>query len=196
VNAIIPGGAGVRLVKQQTNKVRHIILVKGYEHEFGRAINVLKALKNIDLEHYGLRVVVFAAHMKPVNFMLENGYNFEYFHRHQLRNDEVISLMSKSLLYIANSTSDGIPNTLLEAMSTGAFPIQSNPGGATEEVIEDKVNGLILHEPESISSIADTISEALENPKLLREGFKLNRDIIRERFTREFVGEKIRKLYV
>jgi hypothetical protein len=31
-----------------------------------------------------------------------------------------------------------MPNALLEAMGMGAFPIQSNPGKVSEEVIKEK----------------------------------------------------------
>jgi hypothetical protein len=41
----------------------------------------------------------------------------------------------QSILHIGNSISDGMPNALLEAMGMGAFPIQSNPGKVSEEVI-------------------------------------------------------------
>ena len=58
--------------------------------------------------------------------------------------------MSKSFVYIGNSISDGMPNTMLEAMTMGAFPIQSNPGGVTEEIVENEVNGLLLNKSKQI----------------------------------------------
>ena len=44
-----------------------------------------------------------------------------------LPQDELMKLIGKSLIYIGNSISDGMPNTLLEAIVMGVFRIQSNP---------------------------------------------------------------------
>jgi hypothetical protein len=55
-----------------------------------------------------------------------------------ISNSEVLEIMGQSVLHIGNSISDGMPNALLEAMGMGAFPIQSNPGKVSEEVIKEK----------------------------------------------------------
>lgn len=65
--------------------------------------------------------------------------------------------MGQSIVYIGNNISDGIPNTVLEAMIMGAFPIQSNPGGATAEIIEEGNNGFLIHNPEDIEEIKKLI---------------------------------------
>ena len=54
--------------------------------------------------------------------------------------------MGKSGIHIANSISDGMPNALLEAMGMGAFPIQSNPGKVSEEVITHGKNGFLIED--------------------------------------------------
>lgn len=75
--------------------------------------------------------------------------------------------MGKSLIYIGNSNSDGIPNTLIEAICMGTFPIQSNPGRVTEEVIINKKNGFIIQNCEDILEITSLLLKVVKNKELI-----------------------------
>ena len=103
--------------------------------------------------------------------------------------------MGKSLIYIGNSVSDGLPNTLLEAIIMGAFPIQSNPGGATAEIISNNKNGFLIEDPEDVDSISELIVKAINNPALLQNAFILNQIIAQERLDYNFNQQKIVDLY-
>jgi glycosyltransferase involved in cell wall biosynthesis len=103
--------------------------------------------------------------------------------------------MGKSLLYIGNSISDGMPNTLLEAIIMGAFPIQSNPGGVTEEIIANNINGLLLNNPEDINEIQRLIAYALNNLEMFKEAFHKNSIIAEERLEYNLNQQKIIKVY-
>jgi glycosyltransferase involved in cell wall biosynthesis len=89
--------------------------------------------------------------------------------------------MGKSLIYIGNNISDGMANTLLEAIVMGAFPIQSNPGGVTEEIISNNVNGLLIHNPESVIEIEENILKAISDFRLLENASIKNQKIANER---------------
>ena len=78
--------------------------------------------------------------------------------------------MGKALIYIGNSNSDGMPNTLLEAMCLGVFPIQSNPGGVTEEVITHGENGFLIEDCENIEEIKSLLEIVLKN-KIFNHNF-------------------------
>ena len=98
--------------------------------------------------------------------------------------------MGKSLIYIGNSNSDGMPNTMLEAIFMGAFPIQSNPGGATAELIQNGVNGLLIEDCEDMEDIKRLILKALQI-----DFFKLqNADLIAS-LDFEFVRKKVLETY-
>src|SRR5690606_12404033 len=105
----------------------------------------------------------------------------------------LIKLMGRSLIYIGNSSSDGTPNTLLEAIIMGAFPIQSNPGEATEELITHKFNGLLIEEPQDYENIAELLKEALNNSELRREAIAWNFQNIKPELERELVKQKVLK---
>lgn len=175
-----PAGGGYDVDKQLTPfDERKIILIKGYEHDFGRAINVLKAINLIFDKLVNYEIIVFSAHKQVEDYISKNFNSFKLKVKilsieKSLSSEEFIKLMGDSLIYIGNSISDGMPNTLLEALCFGAFPIQSNPGGVTEEVIKNNRNGLLIDDPEDINKISNLILHAVSNFTMMKEAFNYN----------------------
>lgn len=196
---VIPGGTGYKLEDMKAYKLpineRKIILVKGYEHNLGRGLNVIKALESITKEIQKYDVVVFGAHQKVIDYIKINQLNFEVFDRHGLSHKELMQLMGKSLFYIGNSISDGMPNTLLEAIVMGAFPIQSNPGSVTEEIIENGVNGLLINNPESIDEIKEVILKAINYDGILYGASEKNQNLAIEKLDYAVNKKKLIEMY-
>lgn len=196
---IIPGGTGYKLKELEPYKIpildRKIILVKGYEHHFGRGLNIIKALHSIQNHIQNFEVVVFGAHNKVIEYIQVNKLNYNVFDRHELTHQELMELMGKSLLYIGNSISDGMPNTLLEAMIMGAFPIQSNPGNVTSEIIKNGLNGLLIENPESAIEIKEIILKAISQQNVLQEAFVKNQSIAVEKLDYSLNKGKVIKVY-
>jgi len=196
---VIPGGTGYKLEEFQALKLpvteRKIILVKGYEHHLGRGLNIVKALHTIQDQIQQYQIIIFGAHEKVNDYVKSNHLNFKVYDRHGLSHIELMQLMGKSLLYVGNSISDGMPNTLLEAIVMGAFPIQSNPGGATEEIIKDGVNGVLIKNPESISEIKELVLNIIFDFEILEKATIKNNDIALERLDYSSNKEKVIDLY-
>ena len=181
---VIPGGTGYKLQDLEIYKLpledRKIILVKGYEHHLGRGLNIIMALEAIKNQIENYEVVVFGAHTKVINYINSHNLNFTVFDRHGLSHDELLKIMGRSLIYVGNSISDGMPNTLLEAIVMGVFPIQSNPGGVTGEIIENGKNGFLIQDPNNIKEIQQHIEEALKDNERLRNAQSINHSISRQ----------------
>ena len=196
---VIPGGTGYKLEETNRYKLplseRKIILVKGYEHILGRGLNVIKALDSISEEIQKYCVVVFGAHHKVKEYVMNNNLNFEVFGRHELSHQELMELMGKSLFYIGNSISDGMPNTLLEAIVMGTFPIQSNPGKVTEEIIENGINGFLINDAESIIEIKEVILKALTYDEIIQSANIKNTDIAIEKLEYSANKKKVIEMY-
>jgi hypothetical protein len=197
---VLPGGGGYDLKKLKKYRYpidkRNVILIKGYENNEGRAINVLKALELVEDKLEKFNIIVFSSRNKTREFV-ENNQNLKKRIKFikQLNHFDILQLMGKSLIYIGNSKSDGMPNTLLEALVMGAFPIQTNPGNVTSEVIENKKNGFIINDSENIQEIKSLIVEAIEDYNLLDEAMKLNEIISENKLDYFLILDKINAIY-
>ncbi len=196
---IIPGGTGYDLnVLEKYRKPldeRKIILIKGYQHNFGRGLNIIKALDEIQSNLQNYQVVVFGAHQTVADYINQNKLPYMVYDRHGLKHDELLELMGKSLVYIGNSISDGMPNTLLEAIVMGVFPIQSNPGGVTEEIIENNKNGLLIQNPENIEEIKTLLLQTINDNELLNFAYTYNKEVAKKRLNYVINQQKVIALY-
>jgi glycosyltransferase involved in cell wall biosynthesis len=80
---------------------------------------------------------------------------------------------------VSPSTHDGTPNSLLETMATGCFPVAGDIE-SVREWIEHGVNGLLC-DPASPESIAAALIQALRNPDLRRRAAQYNVKLAAER---------------
>ncbi|RCS27067.1 glycosyltransferase [Polaribacter sp. WD7] len=199
---IIPGGTGYDLKNMYELRTpilkRNIILVKGYQHTFGRSINVLKALAGIlEIKKYkqAYSIIAFGCHKETIDYIVKNKLKIKYYTRTELSHDDLIYLFGKSRVYVGNSISDGLPNTLLEAIVMNTFPIQSNPGRVTEEVIEHGVNGFLINDPNNIKLIKNLILKALNDDNLILKSAELNQQLAEKKLDLEFNKQKVIKVY-
>lgn len=200
-----PGGGGFNF--SESNKYivtpaseRHTVLVKGYQGRSGRSLIVIKALLQLTDQLKNYKVIVFGADNEVVKFSkknkLEDKLNFSIYSRLKfLPHKEILKLMGESLIYIGNSNSDGMPNTLLEAIAMGAFPIQSNPGGVTKEVITHNQNGFLINDYQNIEEIKDLIIKSLSSSKLIEKAFIINQMEIKANYEREKIQKEVLKSY-
>ena len=196
-----PGGGGYDI--KVWDKYVHdfsekkLILIKGYQGMLGRGIYVIKALKRIKPEIKDYKIVFFGCSLELKEFLKSEGLttwpNVQMYSN--IPHKTVMELMGKSQIYIGNCISDGMPNTLLEAIVMGAFPIQSNPGGATAEIIEHGLNGLLIENPEDSNEIGAHIVEAITNPELMRKGVEYNNKYVRPRLDRDLISKAVIEKY-
>jgi glycosyltransferase involved in cell wall biosynthesis len=196
---VIPGGTGYKIKELEIYKKpfeeRKIILIKGYEHLFGRSLNVIRAIEMMKEELQSFEIVVFGAHDTVQNYVEDKKLGYKVYGRHDLSHLQLLQLMGQSLVYVGNSISDGMPNTLLEAIVMGAFPIQSNPGGATAEIIKDGKNGFLINDPSDIEDIKFLIQSSLTNLNLLQKAKNLNSSIANDKLEYTLNRNKIIELY-
>lgn len=196
-----PGGGGFDLEKTKKYKKpldeRKVILIKGYQGELGRCIQVLQALEDLHRELENYQIVVFGAAPEVrtyvSNSQLKNWQNLKLYSK--LSHQRVLELMGESLIYIGNSVSDGMPNTLLEAIISGVFPIQSNPGGASAEVINDGFNGLLISDEENVLEIRRLLKKCVSQEMDIFKGISFNLKEITPRLERAFIREKVLQKY-
>ncbi|MGA2143283.1 MAG: glycosyltransferase family 4 protein [Brevinematales bacterium] len=123
---------------------------------------------------------------------LENNVNFLGSMEHSL----LRSHYKKALIFIApsidaNDDMEGLPTTILEAMSLRIPVITTNAGGITD-VIEDKITGILTPQKDSkilSENIIDLIKDKNLQEKIKRKAYKK----IIENYTYRIIGGKLKK---
>lgn len=102
-------------------------------------------------------------------------------------------LFARSAVSVSVTTHDGTPNTLLEAMACGSFPVAGDLE-SLREWITPGVNGLLV-EGYKADSIAAAVAQALSNLPLLRQAAEFNRRLIAERAEVRQMRLRLREFY-
>jgi glycosyltransferase involved in cell wall biosynthesis len=92
-------------------------------------------------------------------------------------------LYKRAEVFVSPSIHDGTPNSLLEAMASGCFPIVGNIE-SLQEWVKPGENGLLV-DASSPSDLANAVITALENPAMREMAKNINAQIIAERATYE-----------
>lgn len=193
---VFPGGGGfdLKLIKSlnYSYSERGIILVKGYQGIHGKCIEIIEVLSRMSDYVSEYQIVVFGADPEVVEYVSRNSgfMDLNLIVKEKIVHTEVLQLMGRSKFYIGYSDSDGMPNTLLEAICSGCFPMQSNPGGATSELIKNNFNGVLLES----NILKQQILEILQS-KNLTVGLEYNENVLKPRLSFEFVKNKVIEAY-
>ncbi len=94
---------------------------------------------------------------------------------------------------VSVSTHDGTPNTLLEAMACGCFPIAGDLE-SLREWITPGINGLLV-EPTKPPALAEAVLQALDRPEMRQKAKEINLDLIRQRAEVNLVRSQIEVFY-
>jgi len=178
---------------------RRLIMIKGYQSDTwgGRALVALQALRLCAGALSGYRIIVYAAYPESQVGLLAK----EVSHATGLDisvlsprpRDEILRLFGQARVAIGLSVSDGTPNTMLEAMIMGAFPVQSDTV-STGEWIGDGQNGFLVP-PENAAAVADAIQKAVEDDPLVNQAADLNDRITRDRVEMSIVQPQVIEMY-
>ncbi|MGM0932649.1 MAG: glycosyltransferase [Bacteroidota bacterium] len=198
---VFPGGGGYDLEKYKPwiapFQSRDVILIKGYQGKLGRCNVILEAVSAMRDILAPYNIIVFGDNNEVRKFASEKGLTQwnNFFLEGYIPHERVLKLLGNSLIYVGNCISDGMPNTLLEAIIMGAFPIQSNPGGATAEIIVNEQNGLLIEDPEEPGGIQALIYKAIKNRRMMGQAKEFNFEHIRPNLEREKIKIEVQKQY-
>ena len=170
--------------EDKTNR-RGSIAIKGYSGKWGQAPLAIQAV-SLSRDHLNGRIIeIFSAESGAIRaakkFLKPLGIKYILHKKGRLSHPEVLELLRRSDLYIGLSRSDGLPSSMLEAMSQGAFPIQTATA-CVDGWIQDEVNGYVVSHltPQGVSGL---VTKALSDRALLESAQKLNYDLISRRYS-------------
>ncbi len=201
VPLILPGSGGYAIDSMRRSMIpgapsaRKTLVLKGYEGWAGRALTAIDALESCASLLADFQIVVYGASPSVTRrlreLQLRTGLRTTILPRSP--HATMLELFGRSRIALAVNITDGVPNAMLEAMTMGAFPIQSDTE-STAEWITHGVNGLLV-DPEDPESISAAIRRAIEDPKLVDSAAAHNLQRIVQRLDLETVRPRVIAMY-
>jgi glycosyltransferase involved in cell wall biosynthesis len=111
----------------------------------------------------------------------------------KLPQEQLWDLFRRSQVFVSPSRHDGTPNTLLESMACGTFPVVGDIV-SLREWIKNGVNGYLVN-PGDPNQLACRILDALNNNALREDAAKRNHEIIENRASRMRTLPRINAFY-
>jgi glycosyltransferase involved in cell wall biosynthesis len=174
---------------------RNLILIKGYQDNHGRALNALKSIEilssQMDLSKFKIKVFSASESVRLQVELLSNGIDIEVLPR--LSKVELMSYFEKARVYLGLAISDGLSTSMVEAMSYGAFPIQSQNSSAPEFLTNGVTGGVV--DPWNLQEVASLLKTALTNDKLVDQAAISNREIVNYKYSWEIGVSKLAEVY-
>ena len=99
----------------------------------------------------------------------------------KLNRDDINHIFLKSDIYIQASNYEGLPHSLLEAMSYG-IPVLCTPVGECKEILGNEDRGYILDLPVSKNNIKSKISEIIGEKNIANKKGEIGKDFINEKY--------------
>jgi glycosyltransferase involved in cell wall biosynthesis len=148
---VIPNRGGINLDEIPKSSLppsqRKKIMIKGYTGFVGQALIAIKACE-LAAEHLrGYEIVIYSASIKSrirsLKLRFLHKVNVKILEK-QTSHVEMLQHFSEARIYMGISLSDGISTSLLEAMATGCYPIQTRTSCASEWITH-RVSGSIIN---------------------------------------------------
>ena len=183
-----------RLSKPSTRKV---VAIKGYEGWVGRASIALQAVERTAPSLADHTIVVYSANAKTRRIAeavaARTGLDITVHRKKALSHQQMMELFANSRAYLGVSLSDGISTSLLEAMVSGCFPIQTGTSCADEWVV-DGGTGMIV-DVDDVPGIAEALRRALGDDQLVDRAAEANHEVAVARLDEGAIRDKSFRFY-
>ncbi len=111
----------------------------------------------------------------------------------QVPHKEMAGIFRRAAVTVSPTSHDGTPNTLLEAMACGSFPVAGDID-SVREWIRDGENGFLVN-PRDPEALASAIVRALQSPELISRAEQTNRDLVAARAAQPIVAQQALDFY-
>lgn len=174
---------------------RRLIMIKGYQHFAGRALTSLAVLERM-IDHLSdYEVVLYsmgeATYQKARDLAARTPLRFRFIGHAD--HDEMLRLFSEARVYMGISVSDAISTSVLEAMSTGCFPIQTNTS-CCDEWYRDGEGGFIVP-PDDFEMICDRFERAMIDDALVNRAAEVNWITVQARLDKKVIAKNVQDFY-
>lgn len=176
---------------------RRTIAIKGYQNVWGQALNALAAIESIAEELEGFTIELFSCNRKTLvaakKLARRTNLNVLAHKKHSLQHADVLAIMRRSVAYVGLSKSDGISTSMIEAMSQGAVPIQSN-SSCGSEWLQDGRDGFLVNYAD-VDAVAAAISKIVSDTEFSTSAQQRNYYTVANRYDKKSLSEVARGYY-
>lgn len=107
--------------------------------------------------------------------------------------DDVPAMLKVADIYVQPSLNEGLPNSVLEAMSMG-LPIVATKISGNEDIVIEGENGFLVP-PKDSNCLENALLKLIENQSLRKKMGRRSRTIIEENYAFEKVVNKLENIY-
>jgi hypothetical protein len=186
----MPNSGGIKIDEEaiaeeaKGQSSRKTIVIKGYQNVWGQALYALRAIENLAPELTGYRIELFSCNSKTISAAKKlhksTGLEIVTHKKHKLSHAEVLAIMRRSIAYIGLSKSDGISTSMIEAMSQGAIPIQSDTSCANEWIRNGQDGFLVGFD--DWQAVANGLGQVLRDPQFVSTARSVNYQTIAKKY--------------
>lgn len=180
--------------KEEVNNKYDLILVGSMRSNVKGIDILLKAIKIID-NHININKVAIVGDgiLKDELINLRNSLELENKVDFLGNRKDINNLLEQSKIFVLPSRWEGLPISLLEAMSKAKPIISSNVGGIPE-IIEDGKTGILV-EPENEIDLAKAIERLLDDYEYAKNLGENAYNVVKNKFSIEIYNDNLYNLY-
>lgn len=143
---------------------------------------IIKAISDLNSPLINLNIIGDGPELNQLQkISLESNNKDNIVFHGKLNRDEINHIFLNSDIYIQASNYEGLPHSLLEAMSYG-IPVLCTPVGECKEILGNEDRGYILDLPVSKNNIKSKISEIIGEKNIANKKGERGKDFINEKY--------------
>ena len=143
---------------------------------------IIKAISDLNSQLINLNIIGDGPELNQLQkISLESNNKDNIIFHGKLNRDHINHIFLKSDIYIQASNYEGLPHSLLEAMSYG-IPVLCTPVGECKEILGNEDRGYILDLPVSKNNIKSKISEIIGEKNIANKKGERGKDFINEKY--------------
>lgn len=177
--------------------IRNQIIIKGYGNFVGRADIPVGLIEKLSSKFTNLEFLIYSATDNIVNLVNKLPKQVRLKIRiikmnQKVSQEEIMTEFSKSRVYVGSSESDGASTSFLQALVTGAYPIQTNSSCANEWVSLGAKATIVSLDP---SELYKAINAAINDDELVNSAMKANLQVANLHLNQEVIKKEAFKFY-
>jgi glycosyltransferase involved in cell wall biosynthesis len=191
------GGFDVSVEKLKCSK-RSLILVKTYGGLFGAGETAIRALSDFLSTCTDFTIHFYSVTPDLESLVIELQKKFPELVGYStlsqsLTHEELMKLFKRARIYLGCSRSDGLSTSFLQALCTGAYPIQTDTSCASE-LVDGGASGSIIPLDEDI--VLTTLRDVIFDDALLDDAQKVNYQFSRLTLKSFAIRDRARQFYL